>query len=163
MKRFEKKMLLKLIFIVYSLIMFYLLFVRNARPIESTYLDTMLACINITPFETIKLYSRVLKYNSDPYLIRISIINLFGNVLVFIPFGYLLPHVIKRFESWIRFLAFSAGIIISIEIFQLISLRGCFDIDDFSLNMVGIIIGFVIYKLTLSKENVRECIEEQDS
>ena len=70
--------------------------------------------------------------------------NLLGNILLFIPFGFLLPIVWnKRF--W-RITGTGAALSLLIEISQLIMHRGVCDIDDIILNTFGVTIGYALYK-----------------
>jgi glycopeptide antibiotics resistance protein len=95
---------------------------------------------NLRPFSTIKQFLDTRNYNSYT-----QIINLAGNIGVFIPFGILLPLVCqgKYVKQLIRFLS---GLLV-LETIQLITRRGSFDIDDFLLNTIGFTIGYGIYKV----------------
>lgn len=95
---------------------------------------------NIIPFETIKLFLNFNQFNTS-----IWVINLIGNIGVFVPFGILLPIVLKQGigPSYVKFIV---GIFV-LELIQLLSRRGSFDIDDLILNSVGFLIGYGIYKI----------------
>lgn len=73
-----------------------------------------------------------------------SMSNLLGNVLIFVPFGFFFPMGSKR-RSFFRTVRLSFGISLAIELFQLISKVGCFDVDDLLLNTLGGIAGYVFY------------------
>ena len=95
---------------------------------------------NLKPFYTI---SRYIKYClNDPH---IWVINLVGNVCVFIPFGFLVPAVFGGKIKKTILISF-CGLVI-LECAQLISRKGMFDIDDFILNLLGVLIGYTIYSL----------------
>lgn len=70
--------------------------------------------------------------------------NTFGNIILFIPVGVLFPVVTGWRKMW---KAVVAGISFSllIESIQLITLRGCFDVDDVILNCLGTVTGFGLY------------------
>ena len=70
--------------------------------------------------------------------------NSFGNIILFVPIGFLLPAVTGWKKMWKTVVA---GISFSlfIEIIQLITLRGCFDVDDVILNCLGTVMGFGLY------------------
>ena len=98
---------------------------------------------NLYPFKTI--FSYIIEYNSNnttPF-----IINIIGNIVVFIPFGFLFPITFHKQLNRLDKLLFasSTGILI-IEILQLLFKLGVFDIDDIILNTIGVVIGFVILK-----------------
>lgn len=69
--------------------------------------------------------------------------NLLGNLLPFIPFGFLLPIAYPRIK------AFLVGMfaVLFIEIFQYMTRLGSFDIDDIILNMVGVLSGYGTFGL----------------
>ena len=71
--------------------------------------------------------------------------NFLGNIILFVPFGALLPAVTGWKKVW---KAVVTGISFSlfIEIIQLITSRGCFDFDDVLLNGLGTVIGFGIFQ-----------------
>ncbi|WP_274361899.1 VanZ family protein [Paenibacillus thermotolerans] len=94
---------------------------------------------NITPFATIKMYFNYF----DHYNLRTWAVNVFGNVGVFIPFGFMLPIVFRW--GYLKFASvFVAGLTL-LELGQMVSKRGSFDVDDIILNTVGATIGFLLY------------------
>lgn len=102
---------------------------------------------NFVPFKTIKMYIR---YYDMPGIRSFS--NLFGNILVFVPVGFLLPLVHKASQKvWIMLLN-ALLLIVGIEVFQLFSNFGAFDVDDIILNFLGVLIGGCIYRLIKPKQ-----------
>ncbi len=78
---------------------------------------------------------------------RDLLINVIGNVAMFIPSGIVLPIIYKRLDTFVKVLLAGGGISLCIEIIQLpFSVRAT-DIDDLILNTVGAIIGYGIYAL----------------
>lgn len=76
-----------------------------------------------------------------------NIRNLFGNILLMIPFGYFLPLIWKeRINKWYKVVLFGIGVSVLIEVIQLITLKGFCDIDDVILNGIGCVIGWNIYR-----------------
>lgn len=71
--------------------------------------------------------------------------NSFGNILCFIPFGFLSPFVFSKKQTFVRVLL--AGIILSvfIEGMQFLLETGVSDIDDVFFNSCGAAIGYLIY------------------
>jgi glycopeptide antibiotics resistance protein len=93
---------------------------------------------NTTPFRTINSYIHLWRYNPS-----LSIINLAGNIGIFIPIGILAHLVLVK--SYGRFiLSFVAGITL-LEFLQMVSRKGSFDVDDIILNTIGASIGWVFY------------------
>lgn len=99
-----------------------------------------LGTANFTPFKTIKMYiDYAYKLN--------SVENLAGNVLVFVPFGVLFPLVARDGECFFVMLLNAFVFVLGIEVFQLFSAFGAFDVDDLLLNCFGAALGFGIYRL----------------
>ena len=81
---------------------------------------------------------------------RDLMLNVIGNVAMFIPSGIVLPIVYKRLDTFGKVILAGAGISLCIEILQLpFSVRAT-DIDDLILNTIGVIIGYGIYALIRS-------------
>ena len=81
--------------------------------------------------------------------------NLLGNIIPFIPFGFLLPIAYKKFSSAISIFVIGLASILLIEIFQFFTKLGSFDVDDIILNMIGIVCGYVIF-LVINRLFVRK-------
>ena len=73
------------------------------------------------------------------------IINLFGNIIMFIPFGFLGWLNAKYFSFKKLILDFLSALII-VEALQYLTRLGVFDIDDLALNSLGVWIGFQMRK-----------------
>jgi glycopeptide antibiotics resistance protein len=67
------------------------------------------------------------------------------NVLLFVPFGYLLPSVTARMNRWWKVLLLGFGFSLLIETVQLITKLGWFDASDLLHNSIGALIGYGIY------------------
>ena len=78
------------------------------------------------------------------------IMNLFGNILIFMPFGFFLPMA-SRFRSIFATTFGSFILSLAVEMFQFITKVGCFDVDDLLLNTVGGIIGHIIFIICAAK------------
>lgn len=93
---------------------------------------------NFTLFKTIHMYiDYAYKLNSFE--------NLVGNVVVFIPFGLLLPCVTERGKEFGVMFLNAFLFVTGIEVFQLFSAFGAFDVDDILLNCLGAVCGYLIY------------------
>lgn len=71
--------------------------------------------------------------------------NSFGNIILFIPVGVLVPVVTEWNRMW-ETVVTGIGFSLIIEAIQLITSRGCFDFDDVLLNGLGCIIGYGIHR-----------------
>lgn len=139
---------IRLIFILYVFIIIRLIVFKypysELKEIADTWQKNVilegLDTANFTPFKTIKMYIR--------YYERLnSFENLFGNILIFIPFGYLLPGAFSRYRNFFFFFAGTFFFVLGIEVFQLFSAFGAFDVDDLILNCFGGLIGYVTFMI----------------
>lgn len=139
----------RFLFLVYCGVMLWLLFGRSYGWIEGLSYEQMLRQnINLTPLLTIRNYWRVIYHRTNEALIYHCFINLFGNVILFIPAGWLLPKIWKKQRNLFRFIATCGLSIFLVELLQLFSLLGSFDVDDIILNLAGMLMGFIYYHLT---------------
>lgn len=90
----------------------------------------------------------------------LSLEGIILNILLFVPFGYLLPLIWSKADRWwkVTLLGFSISLII--ELLQLFTRLGYADVDDLSNNTVGALIGYVLYKLILTNLKI-ECRREE--
>ena len=118
--------LLKLFFIIYILCLFQIV----------TAQDVSFGGVNIIPFK------EIFRYEAGTYLFYK---NILGNVLLFLPFGFFVGYFIKvKKVSVMLLLTFIVSL--SIETMQL-SIGRVFDVDDVILNVLGGLIGFILYKV----------------
>lgn len=97
-----------------------------------------LGTANFVPFKTIRMYIK--------YADRLnSFENLAGNILAFVPFGILQPMLRKKKSGFFDMFASALMLVLGIEIFQLFSAFGAFDVDDIILNCFGAVAGYVVY------------------
>lgn len=81
---------------------------------------------------------------------RDLLLNVIGNIAMFIPVGILLPIAYNRLNTFWKVLAAGAGVSLCIEILQLPFGARASDIDDLILNTIGVIIGYAVYSLIIS-------------
>lgn len=73
------------------------------------------------------------------------IINLFGNIIMFIPFGFL-GWLNTKYFSFKKLIVGFLSVLIIVEALQYLTRLGVFDIDDLALNSLGVWIGFQMRK-----------------
>lgn len=158
----KKKRVWNIVFCLYGALMLWLLFDRSSGNESLPYWERVERNLNLQPLHTIQNYWHILA-NKSYYLekwgdsavyfarARTAVINLVGNVVMFIPLGFLLPKVSVRQRKLWRTLLTTALLILLVEMLQLFSLRGSCDVDDVILNVVGAAIGYCIYKITAKK------------
>ena len=117
----------------YTIFLLYLMFIGFGREQHEAnivrllpFVSTILFVQNTTSWESI-------------------IINLFGNIIMFIPFGFLGWHNAKYFSFKKLIVDFLSALII-VEALQYLTRLGVFDIDDLALNSLGAWIGFQMRK-----------------
>lgn len=110
--------------------------------------------INIVPIkETINTFM-----HSEAGL-RNSIINIIGNILVFMPLGFFIPLLFHKFNNFKKVSKVGVLSSLSIEVFQLFVGGNVCDIDDVIYNTLGAIVGFICYKIVeiiIVKINLKE-------
>ena len=134
------------LFMVYGALMLWLLFDRPGYDPALPYWEQVAAQLNLVPFRTLRLFADLLDSGVRSH-IRMAVINLGGNVIMFIPLGFLLPRVFPKLTSLPRVLLSTAGIIAAVELLQLFTLVGSCDIDDLILNVLGAALGYWFHKL----------------
>lgn len=95
---------------------------------------------NFTLFKTIRMY---IDY---AYMLN-SFENLAGNIVVFMPFGFLLPSVLVWGRNFFVMLLNAFIFVLGIEVFQLFSAFGAFDVDDILLNCLGAALGYFLFRI----------------
>ena len=81
--------------------------------------------------------------------------NVIGNTAMFIPLGIVWPSVYKGLDSHRKVISSGIGVSLCIEILQLPFYDRVSDIDDLLLNLLGFIIGYLLYLLVKSlKKNI---------
>ena len=134
------------LFIVYAGMMACLLFFQR-KPSDLPWEEFIRTSFNLVPFRTIRQMLRLL--DGRPLLARFALINLAGNVVMFVPLG-LLPALWQRQRKFGWYFLTVAGAILLVELVQLVTTLGSADIDDWCLNMLGAIAGYGIWRLTVS-------------
>ncbi len=141
----KRKPFLRFLFLLYVLMMIWLLFGRESGWFDDLpYRELLAQRINLTPFKTIRNYWYVLTNGTSVAMRNHCLVNLVGNVVMFIPSGFLIVRIWPKFRNFFLFLVTSLGIILLIETVQLFALLGSFDVDDVILNMVGMFLGYLL-------------------
>ena len=139
-----------ILFYFYMLALVYFLLLSDGFGRLSVYEDYH---YNLIPFQEIKRFILYWKVIDDPFLVTM---NLFGNIIEFVPFGALIRWVINRSVRWYQVLGYTFLLSLSVEVLQLIAKVGVFDVDDLLLNSLGGLIGFWVYYLLRTVDRRRE-------
>lgn len=141
-----KNSLICISFILYLFALVFILFIdsRGYRWSDASFWEYIKWSSNFIPFRTINLYIHSIFHGTLD--INIPLKNLGGNLILFLPMGIYLPLFIKRINKMGIYVITMSVILLLIEVTQVVSRRGSFDIDDLILNMLGAVIGFIIWK-----------------
>lgn len=144
----KKKTLLITGLIVYLAAAVWLLFMRHAAS-DMPFSEYVRQNTNFIPF-----FSFYVLYTT-PYISSLVLVpffkNLIGNLVLFLPWGIMLPLLGKRFKSAKSFFLLTACVIIAVELLQLVFKVGICDVEDFILNMLGAAIGYIITRILTQK------------
>ena len=129
---------LTIIFIYYIILLFNMVIFARYNTINS---------YNLIPFKSIiEIFN-----NCNIYSI---IINIFGNLLIFMPLEYFIIELFKVNKFILNF-SISFIIILIIEIMQYVFKVGVLDIDDLILCTLGMMLFYIIYNKTKEKYYVK--------
>ena len=87
-------------------------------------------------------------YLFDYPTMREALLNLIGNIAMFVPLGIVWPAVFKKLDTHGKVMAAGLGVSVTIEVLQLPFFNRASDIDDLILNTLGFAAGYAIYLLT---------------
>ena len=87
---------------------------------------------NLELFREIK---RFITYREQLGMFAVSA-NLAGNILIFVPYGFFISMASKS-RGFFKTLFFSMGLSLCVEIAQIYTRVGSFDVDDILLNTIG--------------------------
>lgn len=145
MKNLSNKLIMsvsRLLFALYLILLAYFLFFSEhyGRTINSGEYR-----YNLTLFKEVK---RFIEYRnvigSEGF-----IVNIFGNVLAFAPFGFVLPVISPVNRKLLNITLLSLEFSLTIELLQLIFRVGIFDVDDLLMNTLGGFIGGLCFLLSI--------------
>ena len=135
-----------ILFILYVLALIYFLFFSEEYGRAA--MEERQYRYNLIPFVEIR---RFWVYRKQLGLMAV-VTNLFGNVIGFLPFGFILPVILDKMRSgWLIVLA-GFGLSVTVEVIQLITKVGCFDVDDMILNTAGAALGYSAFCYLRSPE-----------
>lgn len=155
----EKRYLIMKIFvssvtIFYSILLITILFRNGFRRAEAISLigikEHLKLNANFIPLKTICKYIQAFINNSMNKSIIIE--NLLGNLFLFSPMGILLPCLFQKLYKFKNFLITIIVIVVSVEVFQLVTRTGSCDIDDILLNLSGAILFYGLWSINTTQK-----------
>lgn len=144
--------MLTVCFICYMILLIYFLFFSEEYGRDEAYTTYQ---YNLTFFRELRRYLAYRDQIGNAYFL----INVVGNVVAFMPFGFLVPVMYREqrkesthnghyFRSFLFVTALGFFLSLGVETIQLVSKVGCFDVDDLMLNTFGVILGYLIYYIS---------------
>lgn len=91
--------------------------------------------INLKPMKTIQLF--INGYHLGVLGLESILMNIGGNLVIFMPMSYFLPFFFVKQRKWYIFFITIAFIVLGVEILQVLLQTGTGDIDDWFLNVAG--------------------------
>lgn len=136
----ENRLVLWVCFLAYLLLLGYIVFVGSGfgRVENEEYR------YNLTLFQEIGRYVSLGARTGNWTLFKFNVI---GNILVFVPLGIFLPRIFQKCRKILSVALISLEVSLLIEVTQLVTKIGSFDVDDLFLNTLGGILGYIIYKI----------------
>ena len=138
------KVIFAISFVFYLLLLVSILYLRPNFIHHWSYIEYIKYSINIIPFKNISRY--IIAIFTGSMNLSAPITNLGGNLILLFPMGFYLPFFVKKIKNVSTFSVWIIIIIFLLEVIQLLTTRGAFDIDDIILNTLGAILGFVIWR-----------------
>lgn len=148
---FYRKNITKYIVLYFILLLSLTMFINRSgiSLLNKEFLENYKVMINIIPLKTI------IHYLTGTVNISIKITNILGNLIAFIPLSFLLMLKDKKYyQVKAQFIYLSITVLI-IELLQLITSTGRFDIDDFILNVGGGLLFVIIMNRTKLIEKLK--------
>lgn len=159
---FAQRIIISIMLLAALCVLFVLLFIHKKINVIQ-----LVASLVFSVYVVFVLYYTVLgRYSQEEYTFQIYIyksykylIEDFGthslrqvilNIIMLIPFGFLMPIVIKDKRKYLITLLSAFALILFIESMQLIMQCGTFEVDDIFNNLLGTVIGMLIYALVHS-------------
>ena len=128
--------------ILLSVVMVIIFSLTGVSPISGFNIEIRIDEISFIPFRDI---IEMLKGGLTLH----TIINILGNIIMFMPMGFLLPLLFSNLDSLKKTVVIGFGTSLLIEFTQLFLIRAT-DIDDLILNTFGTMLGYLVF-LTFKK------------
>ncbi len=138
------------LFLCYAAMMAYLLFLLRLddllEPPPAPYWEWVRQSVSLIPLRTIRYQLALIEMGRNPYLAQFAVGNLVGNVVMFIPLGFLLPCLFRRQRRFWTLFGSVTAIVLCVEVLQALTHLGSADIDDLLLNVPGALLGYGVFR-----------------
>lgn len=107
------------------------------------YWDYIKRNVQLVPLKTVsEMFNSMIDTTFSVNARILAAANIGGNIAMMVPSGILIPLAFPRIKSVSLFVGCMLTVIILIELIQLFTTAGSFDIDDILLNLAGAVLGF---------------------
>lgn len=145
------KKILSLVFTFYLITLIWVSFISLGHTERNTYFNKKE--IHIVPFKNTYTSLKSLYYNTDhlttnqvPYYWFLFIRNIAGNIVLLVPWGFLIPILFRKVYMVKTIFILTLLLSSLIETVQYIFTLGVCDIDDVIYNIAGALLGFYLFK-----------------
>lgn len=143
------KRLAQVIFVLYVILLFYFLFF--AESFGRTHTGAEYQC-NLSLFREIRRYLTYRNYFGP----KVVFINLCGNVIAFMPFGFFWPLLWDFKANWLATTLNTFTLSLVAEVIQLVYKLGSFDVDDLLLNTIGGCLGYLLCYFLVKRKHTKK-------
>ena len=144
----KRRLIFESILIAYGAILIKLVVFKNIQlkigPLRFRFTARGARQANLLPFKTI------LGYLLGEHGQMMAIVNLLGNIALFVPVGFLVPFV-YRTMMWQESIALGVAVGLTMEGMEMVFRVGIFDIDDVILNALGVMFGYRAFTLFVKR------------
>ena len=139
------RFILWVLFVIYCFMVAYIVFFSRGFRTQYTYSHYWKYFTNFIPFKTILNYVKLYKDG----LRILSVLQLLGNFVLFLPMGIFLPCVFKVLDRFWKVIISVFVMVLCVEVIQFLLRVGIIDVDDLIFNLCGAMIGYGIVKIPL--------------
>lgn len=125
------KTIYRILIIPYAIVLLYFMFLGFGREVMS------INIVRLTPLAS------TIQFVENSLFLKDILINIIGNFLMFLPFGFL-AWISPRFYDFKTLILSFLFVLIIVEALQYVTRLGVFDIDDIILNSIGMSLGFLL-------------------
>ena len=139
-------------FVFYCLALIYIFVIKRLNNPTGHYgnIKEFFVFSNFIPLKTV--YDYIEKIINNRINLDTAIVNLVGNLIVFLPMGCFLPFMFEKMRRFKKTILLVLGIVLFIELAQIILGLGSFDIDDIIFNVGGAMIGYALACIPFIKQ-----------
>lgn len=121
----------RILIIPYTILLLYFMFLGFGREVMS------INIVRLTPLAS------TIQFVENSLFLKDILINILGNFLMFLPFGFL-AWIFPKFYDFKTLILSFLFVLIIVEALQYFTRLGVFDIDDIILNSIGMSLGFLL-------------------